>query len=113
MKNDWGRNMLSIQINSGYNLRIGASNNNFENTLPILDSDLVNYIIKDPYVFDFLSLKNEYKEKELEKEMINKIRDVLILFLSKNAQQYCQKLHNKTLKKCIMVLKNFSLTHYE
>ncbi len=78
LKNGWGRNMLSIQIDSEYHLRIGASNNNFENTLPALDSDLVNYTIKDPYIFDFLSLKNEYKEKELEKEMINKIRDVLI-----------------------------------
>lgn len=78
LKNGWGRNMLAMQIENGYHLRIGASNNNFKNTLPSLDSDLVNYTIKDPYIFDFLSLKNEYKEKELEKEMINKIRDVLI-----------------------------------
>lgn len=78
LKNGWGRNMLSIQIDSEYHLRIGASNNNFKNTLPALDSDLVKYTIKDPYIFDFLSLKNEYKEKELENEMINKIRDVLI-----------------------------------
>ena len=78
LKNGWGRNMLSVQINNGYHLRIGTSDNNFENTLPALDSDLVNYTIKDPYIFDFLSLKNEYKEKELEKAMINKIRDVLI-----------------------------------
>lgn len=78
LKNGWGRNMLSIQIDNGYHLRIGTSNNNFKNTLPALDSDLVNYTIKDPYIFDFLSLKNEYKEKELENAMINKIRDVLI-----------------------------------
>lgn len=78
LKNGWGRNMLSIQINNGYHLRIGASNNNFENTLPAIDSDLVNYTIKDPYIFDFLSLKNDYKEKELEKAMLNKIKDVLI-----------------------------------
>ncbi len=78
LKNGWGRNMLSIQIDNDYHLRIGSSNNNFENTLPALDSDLVNYTIKDPYIFDFLSLQNEYKEKELENAMINKIRDVLI-----------------------------------
>ena len=78
LKNGWGRNMLSIQIDNGYHLRIGSSNNNFGNTLPALDSDLVNYTIKDPYIFDFLSLQNEYKEKELENAMINKIRDVLI-----------------------------------
>ena len=78
LKNGWGRDMLSIQINNGYHLRIGASNNNFENTLPALDSDLVNYTIKDPYIFDFISLKNEYKEKELESAMLNRIKDVLI-----------------------------------
>ena len=78
LKNGWGREMLSIQINNGYHLRIGASNNNFENTLPALDSDLVNYTIKDPYIFDFISLKNEYKEKELESAMLNRIKDVLI-----------------------------------
>ena len=78
LKNGWGRDMLSIQIKNGYHLRIGASNNNFENTLPAIDSDLVNYTIKDPYIFDFISLKNEYKEKELESAMLNRIKDVLI-----------------------------------
>ena len=78
LKNGWGRDMLSIQIKNGYHLRIGASNNNFENTLPALDSDLVNYTIKDPYIFDFISLKNEYKEKELENAMLKRIKDVLI-----------------------------------
>ena len=78
LKNGWGRDMLSIQIKNGYHLRIGSSNNNFENTLPALDSDLVNYTIKDPYIFDFISLKNEYKEKELENAMLNRIKDVLI-----------------------------------
>ena len=70
--------MLSIQIDNGYHLRIGASNNNFKEILPASDSDLVNYTIKDPYIFDFISLKNDYKEKELEKAMLNKIKDVLI-----------------------------------
>ena len=78
LKNGWGRNMLSIQIDNGYHLRIGASNNNFENTLPAIDSDLVKYTIKDPYIFDFLTLENDYKEKELEVAMLNKIKDILI-----------------------------------
>jgi predicted nuclease of restriction endonuclease-like (RecB) superfamily len=105
LKNGWGRNMLSIQIDNGYHLRIGASNNNFENTLPALDSDLVNYTIKDPYIFDFLSLQNEYKEKELENAMINKIRDVLIELgkgFSFVGNQYKINVGNK----------NISLTYY-
>ncbi|MCF0124886.1 MAG: DUF1016 family protein [Clostridia bacterium] len=78
LKNGWGRNMLSMQIDSKYHLRIGNSSNNFKDILPKLDSDLVNYTIKDPYIFDFLTLKKEYKEKELENALINKIKNVLI-----------------------------------
>ena len=33
---------------------------------------------KDPYIFDFITLKEEYKEKELETALINKIRNVLL-----------------------------------
>lgn len=78
LKNGWGRSMLSIQIDNEYHKRIGNSNNNFKNTLPALDSDLANYTLKDPYIFDFITLKKNYKEKELENAMLNKIKDVLI-----------------------------------
>ncbi len=46
--------------------------------LPKNDSDLANYTIKDPYIFDFISLKNDYKEQELENAMVNKIKDLLV-----------------------------------
>lgn len=46
--------------------------------LPPKDSDLVNNTIKDPYIFDFITLKEEYKEKELEEALITKIRNVLL-----------------------------------
>ncbi len=78
IKNGWGRAMLIHQIEYGYHLRIGKSDNNFEIVLPKNDSDLANYIIKDPYIFDFISLKNEYKEQELKNAMVNKIKDLLV-----------------------------------
>lgn len=78
IQNCWGRSMLVHQIEYGYHLRIGKSDNNFKSVLPKNDSDLANYTIKDPYVFDFISLKNEYKELELENAMINKIKDLLV-----------------------------------
>ena len=78
IKNGWSRDMLVIQIESNYHLRIGNSSNNFKKSLPDINSDLANNIIKDPYVFDFLTLKENYKEKELEQAMIEKIKDVLI-----------------------------------
>lgn len=78
IKNGWSRDMLVIQMENNYHLRIGNSSNNFRMSLPDINSDLANNIIKDPYVFDFLTLKENYKEKELEQAMIDKIRDVLI-----------------------------------
>lgn len=78
IQNNWGRSMLIHQIENGYHLRIGKSNNNFDITLPKNDSDLANYTIKDPYIFDFISLKNNYKEQDLEIAMINKIKNLLI-----------------------------------
>ena len=76
--NGWSRNMLDLQIKSNYHLRIGNSFNNFKKSLPDVDSDLANNTIKDPYIFDFLTLKENYKEKELEQAMIERIKDVLM-----------------------------------
>lgn len=78
IKNNWGREMLIHQISTDYHKRIGKSDNNFELTLPKYDSDLANYTFKSPYIFDFISLDNDYKEKELEKIMIEKIKQTLL-----------------------------------
>ena len=78
IKNGWSKDMLVIQIENNYHLRIGNSSNNFKELFPDINSDLANNTIKDPYVFDFLTLKENYREKELEQAMIEKIKDVLI-----------------------------------
>lgn len=78
IENGWSRNILAFQIDTKYHLRVGNSINNFSNTLPNSDSDLVNNVIKDPYIFDFISLRDGYKEKTLEIAMIDKIRNVLL-----------------------------------
>lgn len=78
IENGWSRNVLAIQIENNYHLRIGNSTNNFNDVLPNYSSDLVNNTIKDPYIFDFITLKENYKEKELENLMIIRIRDVLL-----------------------------------
>lgn len=51
---------------------------NFPATLPDIQSDLAIQTMKDPYLFDFISLKGKVKEIEIEKAMIDKIKDVLI-----------------------------------
>ena len=78
IKNGWSRNVLALQIDSEFHKRIGKSNNNFSLLLPPNDSDLVNNTVKDPYIFEFISLDNNYKEQELENKMVSKIRDVLL-----------------------------------
>ena len=80
IQNGWGRDMLAIQIENNYHLRIGNSVNNFNLTLPENNSDLANNTIKDPYIFDFISLNNDYKERELENALVDKIKDVLLEF---------------------------------
>lgn len=77
IKNGWSRSALEIQIETNYHLRIGNSNN-FNNTLPSIDSNLVNNSFKDPYIFEFITMKGKYKEKELEHAMLERIKDFLI-----------------------------------
>ena len=37
-------------------------------------------MMKDPYVFDFIELRNDYIEKELENKMLERIKNVLLEF---------------------------------
>ena len=78
IENGWSRNILDMQISFNYHKRIGSSVNNFKLSVSDIDSDLVNNTIKDPYIFDFLTLSSDYKEKELENAMIERIKDVLL-----------------------------------
>ena len=46
--------------------------------LPKPQSDLVQQLVKDPYVFDFLTLDDERSERRLERVLIDHIRDFLL-----------------------------------
>lgn len=78
IKNCWSRNVLLIQIETEFYKRIGNSNNNFAALLSSKDSDLVNNAIKDPYIFDFITLKEEFKEQALENALVTRIMNVLL-----------------------------------
>ena len=78
IENGWSRNILDFQISSDYHKRIGNSVNNFRKFVSKEDGDLINNTLKDPYIFDFISLNNGYKEQELENKMIEKIKNVLL-----------------------------------
>jgi len=78
IENGWSRNVLMLQIESGLFHRHGEAVTNFEQTLPKPQSDLARQIVKDPYNFDFLTLNQQVQERELEKALVDHIRDFLI-----------------------------------
>ncbi|RKY66318.1 MAG: DUF1016 domain-containing protein [Candidatus Latescibacterota bacterium] len=78
IEHGWSRNVLVHQIESGLYHRQGRAITNFERTLPAPQSDLARSLIKDPYVFDFLSLGPEVQERELERALLKHLRDFLL-----------------------------------
>jgi predicted nuclease of restriction endonuclease-like (RecB) superfamily len=78
IENNWSRNVLTHQIESGLYERQGKAITNFDKTLPAPQSDLAQQIIKDPYNFDFLTLTENYKERELEQGLIRHVTRFLI-----------------------------------
>lgn len=74
----WSRAVLTHQIESGLWQRDGKALTNFAQTLPSPQSDLATQVLKDPYVFDFLSLTPEHTERELERALIDHITHFLL-----------------------------------
>jgi predicted nuclease of restriction endonuclease-like (RecB) superfamily len=56
----------------------GKSINNFDRLLPDVQSDLAKETLKDPYNFDFVTLTEKYKEKELEDALVENITKFLL-----------------------------------
>ncbi len=59
----WSHNVLALQIETQHYHRKGKALTNFKATLPALDSDLANDVLKDPYVFDFVTTDDDTKER--------------------------------------------------
>lgn len=78
IENGWSRNVLVMQIESGLHQRQGGAITNFNRTLPAPQSDLAQQLIKDPYALDFLTLGEEAQERDLEKALVEHIRDFLM-----------------------------------
>jgi predicted nuclease of restriction endonuclease-like (RecB) superfamily len=78
IENGWSRNMLLMWIESDLYSRQGRAVTNFKETLPKLQSDLALQLMKDPYNFSFLTLDKDYREKELEKGLVDHIQRFLL-----------------------------------
>jgi len=76
--NGWSRSMLRHWIESDLYSRQGAAVTNFEATLPAPQSDLARQIVRDPYSFDFLPLRADAAERDLERGLLANIRRFLL-----------------------------------
>ncbi|MCC7438654.1 MAG: DUF1016 family protein [Armatimonadetes bacterium] len=74
----WSRNILALQINTGAHTRQGKSVNNFALLLPPPQSDLAQQTLKDPYIFDFLTLTEPFQERELETALVRHLEKFLL-----------------------------------
>jgi predicted nuclease of restriction endonuclease-like (RecB) superfamily len=74
----WSRNVLVLKIEAGMYGRQGGAVTNFAHTLPAPQSDLAQQLLKDPYHFDFLEVTDSRSERQLERALIDHIRDFLL-----------------------------------
>lgn len=76
----WSRSLLWNQIDTDLYRRQSKQKkvSNFKLRLPPAQSELVEQTLKDPYVFDFLSLGEEAHEREIEKELVKHVTNFLL-----------------------------------
>lgn len=79
IENSWSQSVLVHQIESNLYQR---SNNqkltNFESTLQTTHSEMVQEVLKDPYIFDFLELSEKAKERNIEAQLVKRITEFLL-----------------------------------
>jgi predicted nuclease of restriction endonuclease-like (RecB) superfamily len=78
IEHGWSRNIMVMQIESELHKRQGKAVTNFAKTLSSPLSDLAHATLKDPYVFDFLSIGKEAHEREVEKTLIIHVEKFLL-----------------------------------
>jgi predicted nuclease of restriction endonuclease-like (RecB) superfamily len=78
IKHNWSRSVLVHQMESGLFKREGKAVTNFPLTLPKPQSDLAHQTLKDPYIFDFLSMSADYNERDLEHKLIEQLTSFLL-----------------------------------
>jgi len=78
LENGWSKDVLSLMIKSEVHKREGNLVSNFKNILPPFESDLVQQSFKDPYKFDFLTITEPFRERELENNLIKHMERFLI-----------------------------------
>jgi predicted nuclease of restriction endonuclease-like (RecB) superfamily len=79
-ENGWSRNVLVHQIESGlYRRQVLVDKiSNFERRLPSPQSELAVQTMKDPYVFDFISFREDMIERDIEQALVRDVTKLLL-----------------------------------
>ena len=78
LEQGWTRDTLILQIKSRAHERQGGAITNFATTLPEIHASLAQGLLKDPYLFDFLTLEEPFHERELETGLLSHIQKFLL-----------------------------------
>ncbi|NOU46081.1 MAG: DUF1016 domain-containing protein [Bacteroidales bacterium] len=78
VENGWSRDALALQIKIQLFQRQGKSITNFKQSLPEPMSDLAQQALKDPYVFDFMTMTKPFHEKDIEHQLLVHITKFLL-----------------------------------
>ena len=78
--NGWSSNVLQMQIETNLFARqITAKKvSNFSARLPKPQSDLANYLMKDPYIFDMMGQTDKMAERDIERQLVSHITKYLL-----------------------------------
>ena len=78
VQNGWSRDVLGLMLKSRLHERQGEAVSNFDRTRPDPLSDLAQQTLKDPYIFDFLTMTAHFDERELETELVRHLEKFLL-----------------------------------
>jgi predicted nuclease of restriction endonuclease-like (RecB) superfamily len=76
--NGWSRDTLGLMIKTHTHTRQGKAITNFADVIPDPQSDLARQSLKDPYIFDFLTMTEPFNERELETALITHLENFLL-----------------------------------
>ena len=78
--NGWSSNVLQMQIETNLFARQITTKkvSNFSARLPKPQSDLANYLMKDPYIFDMMGQTDKIAERDIERQLVSHITKYLL-----------------------------------
>ncbi len=78
IEHGWSRDTLAAMIKGKVHERQGQAISNFSTHFPAPQSELARQLLKDPYIFDFLTIEEPFHERELETELIRYLEKFLL-----------------------------------